>query len=81
MVLSFDTLNLGDGSADVTAKAANLKVSKALTVSGDNALVLSDASKLTLKAVDQVLKTIGGKGVTVGVAAAQVVRQLDRQAH
>ena len=70
VVLSFDTLTLGDGQADVTAKAANLKVSKALTVSGDHALVLSDASKLTLKAAAQELKTIGGKGVTVGVAAA-----------
>ena len=70
VVLSFDTLNLGDGSADVTAKAANLKVSKALTVSGDHALVLADGSNLTLKAADQVLKTIGGNGVTVGVAAA-----------
>ena len=70
VVLSFDSLTLGDGKADVTAKAANLKVTKALTVSGDKALVLSDASKLTLKAADQVLKTIGGKGVTVGVAAA-----------
>ena len=69
VVLSFDTLTLGDGSADVTAKAANLKVSKALTVSGDKALVLSDASNLTLKAADQELKTIGGKGVTLGVAA------------
>ena len=68
--LSFDSLTLGDGSADVTAKAANLKVSKALTVSGDHALVLADGSNLTLKAADQVLKTIGGKGVTVGVAAA-----------
>ena len=70
VTLSFDTLNLGDGSADVTAKAANLKVSKALTVSGDHALVLSDASKLTLKAADQELKTIGGKGVTLGVAGS-----------
>ena len=70
VVLSFDTLTLGDGSADVTAKAANLKVSKALTVSGDNALVLADGSNLTLKTADQELKTIGGKGVTVGVAAA-----------
>ncbi|WP_027940508.1 autotransporter domain-containing protein [Anaerobiospirillum succiniciproducens] len=69
VVLSFDTLTLGNGKGDVTAKAANLKVSKALTVSGDHALVLSDASKLTLKAADQVLKTIGGKGVTVGAAA------------
>ena len=68
VVLSFDTLTLGDGQADVTAKAANLKVSKALTVSGDHALVLSDASKLTLKAADQELKTIGGKGLTLGVA-------------
>ena len=33
VVLSFDTLTLGDGKADVTAKAANLKVSKALTLS------------------------------------------------
>ena len=70
VVLSFDTLTLGDGKADVTAKAANLKVSKALTVSGDHALVLSDASKLTLKAADQELKTIGGKGVTLGVAGS-----------
>ena len=70
VVLSFDTLTLGDGKADVTAKAANLKVSKALTVSGDKALVLSDASKLTLKAADQELKTIGGKGVTLGVAGS-----------
>ena len=70
VTLSFDTLNLGDGSADVTAKAANLKVSKALTVSGDKALVLSDASKLTLKAADQELKTIGGKGLTLGVAGS-----------
>ena len=70
VTLSFDTLNLGDGSADVTAKAANLKVSKALTVSGDNALVLADGSNLTLKAADPELKTIGGNGVTVGVAAA-----------
>ena len=70
VVLSFDTLNLGDGSADVTAKAANLKVSKALTVSGDHALVLANGSNLTLKAADQELKTIGGNGVTLGVAAA-----------
>ena len=70
VVLSFDTLTLGNGKGDVTAKAANLKVSKALTVSGDHALVLSDASNLTLKAADPELKTIGGKGVTVGVAAA-----------
>ena len=69
VVLSFDTLTLGDGSADVTAKAANLKVSKALTVSGDKALVLADGSNLTLKAADKELKTIGGKGVTVGAAA------------
>ena len=70
VVLSFDSLTLGNGKGDVTAKAANLKVSKALTVSGDNALVLADGSNLTLKAADQVLKTIGGKGVTVGAAAA-----------
>ena len=69
VVLSFDTLTLGNGKGDVTAKAANLKVSKALTVSGDNALVLADGSNLTLKAADKELKTIGGKGVTVGAAA------------
>ena len=70
VVLSFDTLTLGDGKGDVTAKAANLKVSKALTVSGDHALVLADASKLILKAADQELKTIAGKGVTLGVAGS-----------
>ena len=70
VVLSFDSLTLGDGKADVTAKAANLKVSKALTVSGEHALVLADGSNLTLKAAGQELKTIGGNGVTVGVAAA-----------
>ena len=69
VTLSFDTLTLGNGKGDVTAKAANLKVSKALTVSGDKALVLADGSNLTLKAADQELKTIGGKGVTLGVAA------------
>ena len=70
VTLSFDTLTLGNGKGDVTAKAANLKVSKALTVSGDHALVLADGSELTLKAADQVLKTIGGNGVTLGVAGS-----------